>query len=196
MWLLIARFILRNKAFILIFLGILTAFMGYESTKVQMSYEYANMLPKDDTVYLQYEQFKAKFGVEANVFLIAFQDSNFFEAQKINDFKAITQQIKGDSGIAGILSLPDLYYMAKDTTKKQFQLLSLFPDTIVSQEILDSLKTVALNQLFYKDILYNDTANVFAVAITFDKKVVDSKKRIDLVNQRVTFYSVSYRSVT
>jgi predicted RND superfamily exporter protein len=183
MWLLIARFILRNKAFILIFLGILTAFMGYESTKVQMSYEYANMLPKDDTVYLQYEQFKAKFGVEANVFLIAFQDSNFFEAQKINDFKAITQQIKGDSGIAGILSLPDLYYMAKDTTKKQFQLLSLFPDTIVSQEILDSLKTVALNQLFYKDILYNDTANVFAVAITFDKKVVDSKKRIDLVNQ-------------
>jgi hypothetical protein len=51
MWAWLAGRVLRNRGGILIVVGLLTAFMGYEATKVQMNYKHGGLLPKSDPAY-------------------------------------------------------------------------------------------------------------------------------------------------
>ena len=62
MWQYLVRFILRNRLAILIVVGLLTVFMGYEGSKVQLSYKLAKMLPATDPTSIEYSNFKKEFG--------------------------------------------------------------------------------------------------------------------------------------
>ncbi len=84
MWIRIASFILRNRLSILIVLALATAFMGFQSRKIEMSYEYAPLLPKDDPANLEYEKFVEEFGNEGNLIVLGVQDSLFFDIQHFN----------------------------------------------------------------------------------------------------------------
>ena len=84
MWTKIAGIILRNRVNFIIGILLATIFMGYQATKVQMSYESADLLPKVDSAYLDYTRFRETFGQEGNIMVFAIQDSNFYELEKIN----------------------------------------------------------------------------------------------------------------
>ena len=84
-------------------LGIVTVFMAYRGINVKLSYEYASMLPKKDTAYKEYNYFKSLFGEEANVFIIGYRDTNFFELKKFNNLRHLTDSIKTIDGITGLL---------------------------------------------------------------------------------------------
>ncbi len=182
MWVKIARLILRNKAVMLTLIGLITVFMAYRGMNVKLSYEYASMLPKKDTAYKEYNYFKSLFGEEANVFVIGYQDTNFFQLEKFNNLKRLTDSIKSIDGITGLLDIPHLMTIKKDTKAKKFIVVPVFPDTISSQQELDSLGKEIYNLPFYKNLLYNDTSDVFLIAITFEKKLIDSKERIGVVD--------------
>ncbi|HIE16533.1 MAG TPA: RND family transporter, partial [Bacteroidales bacterium] len=183
MWVKIARLILRNKLVNLSLLGLLTIFMAYRGMDVRLSYEYANMLPKKDTVYKQYDYFKSIFGEEANVFVIGYRDTNYFEIKKFNELRKLTDTIKNIDGISGLLDIPHLMEIKKDSKAKKFIVESIFPDTIQSQQELDSLSSKVYDLPFYKNLLYNDTEKIFISAITFEKSLNNSKQRIAVVNK-------------
>ncbi len=182
MWVKIARLILRNKAVILTILGLITVFMAYRGTNVKLSYEYASMLPKKNKAYKEYNYFKSLFGEEANVFVIGYRDTNFFDLKKFNDLRRLTDSIKSIDGITGLLDVPHLMTIKKDVQHKKFVIVPVFPDTISSQKTLDSLGQVIYTLPFYKNLLFNDTGKVFLTAITFEKKLIDSKERIGVVD--------------
>jgi predicted RND superfamily exporter protein len=58
MWNYFANKILRNRLAFLLVLTLLTAFMAYRATKIQLSYEFARVLPVTDPAYTDYENFK------------------------------------------------------------------------------------------------------------------------------------------
>ena len=73
MWQKIASFILRNKLYLIIALVILTVFMGYKATKVEMLYEFGQLLPEDDTTNLEYKQFCTQISLKVMHSHIIFQ---------------------------------------------------------------------------------------------------------------------------
>src|SRR3954447_16701307 len=56
MWFSLGRFILKFRIPLLLLLLIVTAFMGFYASKVQMSYEFSKAIPTDNPKYIQYQQ--------------------------------------------------------------------------------------------------------------------------------------------
>lgn len=61
MWIKIAGILLRNRVAFIIGVLLITVFMGFQIPKVEMSYEYSNLLPATDSAYLDYLDFHEKF---------------------------------------------------------------------------------------------------------------------------------------
>ena len=72
MWALISRFILRYKLFLLVAIGVATFFMAKKAGKVLYSYEFMSLLPEDDPISLEYQDFLNHFGQEGNVMVVWF----------------------------------------------------------------------------------------------------------------------------
>ena len=61
MWKFLVKLILRNRLANLIIIIALTAVMAFFALKVELSYEYAQMLPEDDEVSVAYSRFLDNF---------------------------------------------------------------------------------------------------------------------------------------
>jgi predicted RND superfamily exporter protein len=182
MWIKIAGLVLRNRILILIIIALSTAFMAYEGKDVKMSYHYAKLLPETDTAYIQHQEFKAKYGEEANIFVAGFQDSTFFEKDKINDLIKLTNSLKNVYGVSSVISLTDLIRLEKDTANKMFIAKNIFPKQITSQKELDSLKGIENQYPLYKGVFFNDTSNVYLFSISIDKEVLNDVDRVAVVD--------------
>lgn len=55
MWIKIAGILLRNRVAFIVGVLLITVFMGFQIPKVEMSYEYSNLLPATDSAYLDRE---------------------------------------------------------------------------------------------------------------------------------------------
>ena len=91
MWLKVSGVILRNKISLLGILLIITLFLGYNARKVEMSYEYASLLPKKDQAFKDYQRFVDTFGEEGNLIIIGVQDSSFFQADRFFAWKQMCE---------------------------------------------------------------------------------------------------------
>src|SRR5438046_3038341 len=114
MWVLFAKFILRNRLAILIALGLVTAFMGYKADQVQLAYEFAKLLPDDDSASIDYENFKKQFGFDGNVLVIGIQEEDLYQLDKFNDWYDLTNSIKKIQGIQEVVSVARLYNLVKN----------------------------------------------------------------------------------
>ena len=66
-WVLISRFILRNRVILLLIVAGITVFMSMQWKHMQFSFTEANLLPDDHEYNLQYEEFLSIFGEEGNL---------------------------------------------------------------------------------------------------------------------------------
>src|SRR5687768_14208010 len=109
MWNYFAAILLRNKLAFAIGILLATVFMGYEATKMELSYEFAKILPDDDPTFIEYQEFKKQFGEDGSVMVLGFEDKNFFSLQKFNDWYHLSKAIKVIPGIKDVLSVPTIY---------------------------------------------------------------------------------------
>ncbi|GAB4300044.1 MAG: MMPL family transporter [Marinilabiliales bacterium] len=182
MWTLFARIILRNRILILSLLILFTAFMTYKAvTGVHLSYEYVKILPEKDTAFVEHVYFKQLFGEEANVMAIGVEDSNFFTIDRYKAWKKLEKDLLEIDGIDKVASIYDILNIVKDTTNKKFDVVSVFPDSITTQEQLDSISNIALSLPFYKNALYNDSNNVYLTWLSLSKDKLDSSARMQLI---------------
>lgn len=181
MWIRVSRIILRNKILLLTLLALLTLFLGYHALKVEMSYEYASMLPKKDRAYQDNQKFVEVFGEEGNLIIIGTQDSTFFEFEKFKRWEKLCDDLLKVEGVENLLSVSNAYNLHKNNEEKKFEIEMVFPDTISNQAELD-LAVDEFKQLpFYKKLLYNDESNTYLIAITVNKDKMLSKDREKMV---------------
>ena len=109
MWNFFAKKLLRNRLAFIIVLGILTIFMGYRASRIQLSYEFAKVLPVTDPAYKDYEDFKKMFGEDGSVMVIGLQDPKLFSLDVINDWYTLSHTIRNIDGIQDVLSVASLY---------------------------------------------------------------------------------------
>jgi uncharacterized protein len=181
MWIRVSRIILRNKILLLTFLALITIFLGYHARKVEMSYEYASMLPKKDRAFQDNQKFIEVFGEEGNLIIIGIQDSTFFEFDKFQKWKTLCKDLLKVEGVENLLSVSNAYNLHKNTEEKKFEIEMVFPDTISNQEELDGAVDIFKSLPFYKKLLYNDESNTYLIAITVNKDKMLSKEREKMV---------------
>ncbi|WP_319511256.1 efflux RND transporter permease subunit [uncultured Draconibacterium sp.] len=181
MWIKLSRLILRNRILFLSVLAVITIFLGYHARKVEMSYEYASLLPKKDQAYKDYQNFVEIFGQEGNLIIVGVQDTNFFRLDHFNAWKSLCNDLKKVDGVENLLSVSNTYNLEKNKEEKKFEVVNTFPDTIATQEQLDAYVAEFKRLPFYRKLVYNDETDTYLLAITVNKDKMASKEREDLV---------------
>lgn len=182
MWKYFSGVLLRNKlAFTLALLAI-TGFMVFETMKIELSYDFAKILPDDDSSYVEYVRFKKQFGEDGNVMVIGFADKDLFRLNKINDWYRLTDSIRGIQGIKGVMSITSLYKIVKNDSLEKFEFKPLLTRTFTNQHEVDSFKTEVLDLPFYNGLIFNQKTGANLMAITFNKNELNSKRRLTIVD--------------
>lgn len=183
MWTKIAGVILRNRVLLLIVVGVITAFMGYKAQQVEMSYEYAPLLPSDDSASIDYDRFHEIFGQEGNVMFFAVQDSNFYQLKKFKDWMKMGDQLQKLDGIDALVSIAHTFNLRKNREARKFEVSTIFPRDIKSQHQLDSLASVAESLPFYQGSLINQKSRTYLMALTVNSRIINSKAREPMVKK-------------
>jgi len=181
MWVKVSRIILKNRIFLLSVLAVVTIFLGYQARKVEMSYEYASLLPKKDQAYKDYRKFVEIFGEEGNLIIVGVQDSNFFNINHFKRWGRLCNDLSSVEGVENLLSVTNTYDLVKDKEKKEFKVIPTFPDSISTQQELNKYLDRFHELPFYRDLLYNDSTKTYLLAITVNKEKMKSKEREALV---------------
>ena len=183
MWRKFSGLLLRNKLVFTLIVVLSTAFIGYEASKMELSYEFAKILPENDPTYIEYQDFKKQFGEDGNVMVLGFEDKNFFTLHKFNDWYHLSKAIKIISGIKEVLSVPTSYKLVKNDSLSKFDFVPLITTIPRTQQDVDSLKAEFDDLKFYDGIIYNKERGATLMAITFNKAALNSKRRLDIVKE-------------
>jgi len=181
MWIKVSRIILRNKILLLSILAVLTMFLGYHALNVEMSYDYALLLPKKDQAYKDSQKFNEVFGEEGNLIIVGIQDSSFFSLEHFSRWKRLCNELKQVDGVENLLSVSNTYNLIKNKEEKQFEVVMAFPDSISTQEELDKYADEFKQLPFYRKLVYNEESNAYILAITVNKDKMRTKEREDMV---------------
>ena len=190
MWKYFSGILLRNKLSFTIGVLLLTIFMGYEASRMELSYEFAKILPDTDSSFIEYQNFKKKFGEDGNVMVMGFADKVLFQLEKFKDWTKLNNDLKNIQGVKAIMSLPTSFRLTKNDSLEKFEFVPLIQNPITTQKEVDSLKKEFLAMPFYEGIIYNKESGANLVAITFTKKDLDSKRRLDMVKEIVALGDV------
>lgn len=181
MWNRLAHFILKYKLPLLALLIGITVWMGFEASKVQMSYEFSKAIPADNPKYQDYLAFKQRFGDDGNTMVLGFSTDSLYSMRVFNAMGLLHQQLKKVAGIDEILSIPEASTLVKaDSSKLSFIKIFHYPYT--SQALLDSDKHVFKNLPFYRGLLYNDSTRASLMVVRVNRDTANSKSRTRLMN--------------
>ncbi len=176
-WTKLARIILKFRIPILIALLAGTGFMAYQMQFLKLDYGYAGLLPDSHPVSQRLEQFNREFGADANLGLVAVEDADFFQLDKVNSWIELTRELDRIEGIVEVMTVTDAFNVVKDKDQRKFLFENIFPERLSSQIELDSLKEVFLSLPFYRDLIYSEQTHIYIMALTMDTDAINDKKR-------------------
>jgi len=183
MWGKLSKFILANRPFVLIALFTFTALMAWQASYVRLAFNAGQVLPKTDSSYIEYENFKKKFGEDGTILFLGVKSEDINQRKAFNGWKTLTEDISRIKGIKNTLSTGNLLDLKKDTTKHQFVLTPLHSGPIQTDMAMDSLHQ-RINRLpFYDGLVFNSKNKASLLAITFDTEVLNSPARVPVINQ-------------
>lgn len=177
MWEKFSSFILRQRYFILAMLIVVTAFFGYHAQKVKLSYEMAQVLPESDSTLKVFEEFKEKFGQEGSIMVIGIKDSSLYKLDNFNAWLTLSKTLKDIEGVDKVMSIRSIFKLAKNTKERKFEPQKIFNESPSSQEELDSLLKEVYSLPFFEGFIYSDDHKSTLMALTVDRKYLDSKDR-------------------
>jgi predicted RND superfamily exporter protein len=177
MWNALAEAIINYRLIFLIVIAIITAFMGWQATKIVMAYDFARTVPPEDPDLLYFNSFKQKFGEDGNIIVVGMQDSAAYQLDNFHALNELARDIKKINGVTEVISLPTLKMIVKDTTSKSFKFQGIFPEKIGSQKELDSLLQKALDQKIYSGQIINASNGAMMMLVAVKKEVMNSKAR-------------------
>jgi uncharacterized protein len=186
-WAKVANKILRNRMSIAIVIGVITLFMLWQLPKLHIDYGYSGMLPETDSVSIKLREFNKVFGEEGGLFLFGFQDPDFFTVEKFNSFNKLKKSIREIEGISNVLSVYDAINLKRNEEKKAFDLYSVFPEHLDSQEQLDSLVRQFRKLPIYRDLVYSDSTHTYLMVMRMGDNQINTKDRMQIVKRMQVF---------
>ena len=159
--------------------------MGWKGMGVKLSYDNASILPADDSFVVDYATFKKRFGEDGSVIVIGVENSNMFQLKEFNHWYDLTADMSKIEGVEGVMSITKAAMLQKNDSLHQFEFNQLVPSRPVTQSSVDSLKNKILSQKFYDGLLFNSKTDVYILAITLKKAVLNDKVRMTITDNIV-----------
>jgi len=181
MWQYIANFTLQYRFPLLSSVLVLTVFMAYMGRNVEIDYQFAPIIPQEDSIYIQNQEFRKRFGEDANLIIVGLDSDSFFEKEMFSDWYEMGNKVKTVEGVAGIISPAHTSLLVKDTLNKRFEVKEILTQKPQSQLEVDSLRDLVFNMPFYEGLLYTKSKDFFLMGITIGQDFLNSKQRDDLV---------------
>ena len=177
MWGHIALFIIKYRQWLLGLIAVSTVYMAWVAKDVEMTYDFAQVVsPKDpDMVYFQ--QFKQRFGEDGNILVLGMQDSSVYKLKNFQQYSQLADDLVKVPGVNGVLGIPKLIQIEKDTVNNRFVTAPVFRRAPQSQAELDSLMRVVNGIQFYKGQVISPRTGATLLAVTLDPKWLNSNKR-------------------
>ena len=172
---------LKYRLLLLVILLAGTGVMGYYASKVQMSYDYVATIPHDNPRFLEFQEFKQKFGGDGNVLMLAVQSDKFFQADFFKDYVQLNRDMKHVFAVENIMSVPMAINLVKNDSTRKLEANLLFQGDLGNQAVIDSLSNIFHTLPFYKGLLYNPDTHAYLMAIYVNKDVFNSPKRTAVV---------------
>ncbi len=159
--------------------------MGYEGSKVQLSYHLAKMLPSTDPTSIEYANFKKEFGQsgDGSISFIAVKDPKLFTLQHFDDWYDLTHRLMKIKGVKQVISAARVFTLVRNDSLHKFEFVNLVPHRPTTQKQVDSIKNVLYNLPLYRGRLFNRKTHAYIIMITVSKKILDSKARIPLMKK-------------
>ncbi|MBX2961016.1 MAG: MMPL family transporter [Cyclobacteriaceae bacterium] len=183
MWTSLAHFIINYRLPLFIAIALITVFMGYHGQKVEMSYDFRGTVPANDPEQIFFTEFREQFGEDGGIVAIGLKDSSIYQYKNFEKLRELCISLKQIPGVNDVISLPQIKMMEKDTARKQFKLVDIFPGKVRSQRELDSLLKEAAKQKFYLGQITNQQNGAIAILISINKDYLNSSQRIEVTNE-------------
>ena len=182
-WEFIAGIILRNRIAISVGIVLLTVFLAMQWKNVGMTYNEANLLPKNHKANKDYTQFLNIFGEEGNLVVIGIKDNKFFTPKAYKAWNELMTNLKSHKEVELVVSLNDLKKLQKNDTLEKFELVPLVDQKrTVDSKYLAEIKHQLFNDLpFYEGLLFNKKSGSIRSAIYINKKVVNTPIRKEFI---------------
>lgn len=190
---------MRKKGYVISVVLGLIVIMLFFARKVQMSYELAQMLPQSDTTYQQYTDFKKQFGEDGTAMVVGITDANFYTLDHFQSWYDLNVKIKQLSGVEEVVSPTRVINLVKDDSIKRYKITKVVTKRPESQEEVDSLKNELSKLQFFKGLTYNDAKHLYMMVITLDKKRLNDKSRVflvDSIDNYISQYTQKYKVET
>lgn len=181
MWQRLGTYVIKNRLVLLIVLFAATGVMGFYASQVKLGYEFAKAIPTDNPKYQEYKSFQQKFGDDGNTLVAGIQTNNFFSLAFFKEYSKLHRQIRNVEYVEDVLSIPAAIGLQKDILTEKLVPVKIFSDSLNSQVVLDSAKTVFQNLSFYKSKLYNPETNTYLMAVRINREALNSVKRSKIV---------------
>ena len=181
-WGFVAKFILRNRPYIIGLILLITIFFSFQWKHIRFTYTEANLLPSKHPENIEYDAFVKIFGEEGNLMVIALKEEEFFEPRIFEKWIALNEKIESFPEVHFTLSTNNVKELVKDENIKSFVLKPVF--NIADYELSDIKKfkqKLLLELPFYKNILYNADGKTIRSTIYMDKKIVNTIQRKEFI---------------
>jgi len=177
-WSATARFILRNRVFILVAIACFTIFLGMQWKHMRFTYTEANMLPDDHQVNTAYNTFLDTFGEEGNLIIYGVKDSLLFSPSNFSAWNVLSKELGQAPEVDLTLSIGDLQKLKKRTDSIGFEMVPLVRDSILSEKQLKKLQYELFEKLpFYNGLVYSPDKKSVRTAVYLKKDIVNTPAR-------------------
>lgn len=156
--------------------------MAWQASHVKLAFNAGKVLPKTDSAYIKYDDFKKKFGEDGDIMVLGMQSNILFNYKAFNDWQTLTNDIQHIKGIKKALSVGKLSGLSKDTINHKFVFKPLNAAPISNDIEMDSLRQRIYRLPFYDGLIFNSKNNASILALTFDSQVLNSPGRIPVIN--------------
>ncbi len=198
MWAWLSSRILRNRNGILVVLGLVTLFLGYEMKNVKLSYKFGGLLPKTDSAFVQYEELLARFSEDGNIIVLGVEDPRLYELDHFKAWWQLGHDLKSQPGVDSVFSEAHIYTLMRDDSLKRFRLKAVVGRQPESQSEVDSLVRRVRDLPFYSGLLYNDSTHASLMMVFVNADRFNSEQRgdmVDLIDARVKEFEKEHLNV-
>lgn len=169
-WRDIGLFIIRNRIALLIIMAALTVFFSF-FLKVEISYDFIQIVPSSDPDLIEYKKFKEEFGEDGNLMIVGLEGKTF-TPQMLNGISSLTERLKKVKGAKQVLSLSTLYDLKVNHEDTLFEAKPLWQGPVETDGAAAELEAKFKRLPFYHGLVVNDKANASIIAITVDSSVL------------------------
>ncbi len=157
--------------------------MGWQASKVQLSYDFTKAIPTNNQKYKEYEAFLKTFGSDGGIMVIGIQDSAFYTPKLFNATTHLGKALKTIPAVQNVLSIPDAFNLVKDSVTEALVPKKIFHYPYTTQDALTKDENQFNNLPFYRNLLYNPETHAYLMAVTLNNDSVNSKARTFLIQR-------------